>query len=115
MKNLKRLVPVIAVVLGLGIAFGTSAFSKKQVKTSTYWRFDSTDINDLRDYTKYVKITDPEAPSCEEGNDLPCVLEAPASVNTPALLDAHLNNTSIFSNDQAIIDASMYKKEAPVN
>ena len=117
MKNLKLVLPVLALVLGLGLVLTQSAFkstSSNQAKTATYWRFDSTDISDLRDATKYVQITDPEAPSCEDGDDLPCVLQAPAGVNSQSLLDAHLNNTSMFPNDQAIINASAYKKEAAV-
>lgn len=118
MKNLRKVqFGLLAVLLAVGVVFGMSAFKTKTLETAksaTYWRFDSTDISDLRDATKYVKITDPEAPSCEDGDDLPCVLQAPAGVNTQALLSTHLNDPGIFSNDQAIIDASMFKKEAPV-
>ncbi|RYF88935.1 MAG: hypothetical protein EOO03_07210 [Chitinophagaceae bacterium] len=116
MKNLKFLLPLFAIILGIGVVFTTSAFKNKvnkPTKAFTYWQFTGDDINEVRDYTKYTQITNPEAPSCEEGSDIPCVLATPVAVNTPALLDAHLQNVSNYANDQAVLSAAMYKREAP--
>ncbi|RZK52062.1 MAG: hypothetical protein EOO87_16090 [Pedobacter sp.] len=117
MKNLKKVsLGLAALVVAFGLVFSMSAFRNHQnkvIKTSSYWQFTGDDITQVRDYTKYVKITNPEAPSCEEGSDIPCVLATPEAVNSPELLEEHLLDDDNFINDQAVLDASMYKREAP--
>ncbi|TCC94190.1 hypothetical protein EZ428_05270 [Pedobacter frigiditerrae] len=72
MKNLKKLLPVIAVVLGLVIAFGTSAF-KAKVKTPVVYEYTSNShlAADIKNIANW-EVADLETPSCGESGDLVC-------------------------------------------
>lgn len=108
MKNLKSKLPFLTLLLGMGIVFFQSAFTvKPEKRVSTYWRFDSSSSSDLRDGTEYTNISDPDAPSCPTGTDLPCVLEVDESIDTEAELTTYL---ATFPNDAAITTSAVRKK-----
>jgi hypothetical protein len=77
MKNLKKLLPVIAVVIGLGIFFGASAFKSINQKTTTLkYRFTGTSTTELHDISKWDDVSAQPTPApCETGDELPCLVE----------------------------------------
>jgi hypothetical protein len=77
MKNLKNLVPVFAIVLGLGLVVTQSAFKPT---TDTVWVFDGDQLSEAQDASQYH--VDMEAPSCEIGSSLPCKVISDGSSST---------------------------------
>lgn len=102
MRNLKNLLPVFALILGVGLVFTQSAFT---AKTNTYWVFDGTSINDVKDASQYHE--DMDAPSCTTGDNLPCKLETDASINDETALQTYLNT---FPSNSAVRDAAIGKR-----
>jgi hypothetical protein len=76
MKNSKNLLPLFAILLGLGLVFTQSAFkpAKKSATTVMYQYEDTNDARiNLEDAWTDVTFETPE--SCSEGAVLPCVIE----------------------------------------
>lgn len=81
MKNLKKLLPVIAIVLGLGIFFGASAF-KSRVKTPVVYEYTSNshlpaDIKNIANW----EVADLETPSCGDEGNLVCRYQFDGDMN----------------------------------
>jgi len=70
---------LVALVLGFGLIFTTSAFT---AKTSTFWAYQPNAGNNLRDYTKYIHTSTPSAQCTEDNEPLPCVIEVPETVTS---------------------------------
>lgn len=87
---------ILAILLGFGLVFTQSAF-KATPKSTTYWVFDGTSINDALDASLYHE--DSSAPSCAVGTSLPCKIEMPAEVNTEGLFQDYLDNTYVNPSD----------------
>jgi len=95
MKNLKLVLPALALILGLGIVFTQSAF-KGKTKTPVVYEYTSNshlpaDIKDIDNW----EVADLETPSCGEAGELVCryqfegdmtdfqnYLEAPTTIAT---------------------------------
>lgn len=77
MKNLKLILPALAIVLSLGIVFTTSAFSSADQKIQTLkYRFIGTSESDLTNPTKWQNVSEESNPeSCEVGTELPCLVQ----------------------------------------
>jgi hypothetical protein len=75
MKNLKKLVPVIALILGLGIAFGATAFKPSKDPVTLTYRYIGTDELGLTDIDNWEPIPANETPlPCDPGTELPCIV-----------------------------------------
>jgi hypothetical protein len=78
MKMLKKInFAILAVVLGLGLVFTQSAFKATAV-TYHYKNLTETNITQANSW----EVVDEETPvfSCDEGGDLPCVIEVDGSL-----------------------------------
>ncbi|MBB2144590.1 hypothetical protein GM921_03780 [Pedobacter sp. LMG 31464] len=76
MRKLKNLLPLIAIVLGLSLAFTQSAFKFSDKKRSTqYFKYTGTTFNETnyRDIDNWEYVTDPEEVSCIGETNI-CVL-----------------------------------------
>lgn len=103
----------LVALIGFGLFFTMNGFiGDKNNKAYTYWQFDANSTSDIRTGTMYTKIIDPEAPTCAEGSDLPCVLQVEQSIDTQAELDTYLKNTSLFPNPEDITASALYQKQA---
>ncbi len=76
MKNLKNLLPALALVLGLTFAFTQIAF-KSDVKKSTTLKYryignDETGLTTLANWEDVSNEPSPEA--CESGTEIPCLV-----------------------------------------
>lgn len=77
MKNLKFILPVFAIIFGLGIVFTTSAFksSDKKIQTLKY-RYIGTNETDLTNPLKWENVSEePNPEACEPGEELPCIVQ----------------------------------------
>ncbi|RYF12212.1 MAG: hypothetical protein EOO42_20390 [Flavobacteriales bacterium] len=77
MKNLKLILPVLAIILGLGIVLTQSAFKSHDAKrTVSYFKYTGStfDETNYRNISNWEHVTDLEAPSCA-GEGKICVLE----------------------------------------
>lgn len=76
MKNLKLVLPALALILGLGIVFTQSAFKTPKKTTYEYFKYNGTtfDETNYRNISNWEHVTDPEAPSCL-GDQKICVLK----------------------------------------
>lgn len=72
MKTLKNLLPLFAIVLGIGLVFTQSAF--KSTITKTY-QYQQANNDRLFDETAWADLDIEESQSCSEGSTLPCVVE----------------------------------------
>ena len=110
--NLKKLSLGLVALVGFGLMITMNAFTtKSEKKAYSYWQFNSNNITDVRTGSMYTKITNPEAPACAEGDDLPCVLRVEEGINTTTLLNTYLHDTSVFPNPNDITTAALSKKE----
>ena len=73
MKNSKKLLPVLALVLGLGLVFTQSAFTKGKVNTPVVYQYISNSSTEaaMKDIDNW-QIVDSETPSCTSGEAKPC-------------------------------------------
>ncbi len=68
-------------VLAIGLAISIAGFSKK---ASQQWLFIGTCASEITDYTKYALNRLGEG--CIAVGDIPCIISAPESIDTPAEL-----------------------------
>lgn len=105
MKNFKKLLPVVAIVLGVGLVFTQSAFKPT---TDTVWVFDGDDISDAQYASEYH--VDMESPTCEEGETLPCKIISYGSSSTDVNdFQDYLDTT--FDTPSEILDAAQGKRD----
>lgn len=105
MKNLKKLLPVIAIVLGLGIFFSASAFKSNQHTTTVKYRFTGTSTADLHDISKWDDVSAQPTPTpCEVGTELPCLVEFQTSEydNIQDFLDQNEDVSDMIATDRVI-------------
>lgn len=75
MKNFRKLIPLFALVLGLGLVFTQSAFKNTHTDTLKY-RFNGHNFQQLEDADKWDNISEEDEPEgCEPGTELPCIVE----------------------------------------
>ena len=98
MKTLKKLFPLAAIVLGLGLVFSQSAF---KAKTNTVWVFDGTSISQAKDADLYH--VDMDAPSCELGESVPCKITSAGTSTDKNVLQSYLNT---FPTDEDVLEAA---------
>lgn len=102
MKNLKKLIPVAAFVLGIGLVFTQSAF-KSASSLKTYQYDDNTSAN-LFDRMAWIDLDVEEAISCTEGDDLPCTVQFDTSeyADIDAFLTANNTPTLIATSGRVV-------------
>ena len=80
-----------ALILGLSLTLVTSAFkSTEKSKFSRTWYFQSNNVTEAADETKYSYLLPPPT-SCDSGTALPCSLVTPDDVDTPEELEAYID------------------------
>lgn len=102
---------LVALVLGFGLTFLTSAFKAgEKTRIDKQWYFQANTVGEANDASKY-SLTQTPPTSCQSGDDLPCFIETPESVDTEAELQAHF--LSMYSNSASLInDAATQRREA---
>lgn len=111
MKNLKLILPVFAIVLGLGIVFTQSAFKAKTPINLAYQYTGSTDEG-VMEPSNWTPITyQPTPTECDELGDLVCIVQ---------FTDEQFDNIADFLNNQTDAEAvnnSTYAKrhKEPIN
>ena len=108
----KIMIPMIAVIAAVILAYSTNVFSKpanqasKNKKIATdYWVY-VPNTTGFADTAKYIKVTldDPEDESCPSGSSFPCVYKAATgSLSTKAGL---YNDLQMEGSDANILAAS---------
>ena len=73
MKNLKNLLPVLALVLGLGLVLTQSAFKGTKANTPVEYQYISNSSTEaaMQDINNW-QVVDSETPSCTSGDAKPC-------------------------------------------
>lgn len=99
-------------LFAVALAVGFSAFNAPTVKFGVkYMKFNSQSLSETRDGSKYEEIEIQELPECE-GNQLPCVIEVPDTIEDPAVdpdeLTLHL--TSTYSTTQEVVDEAFAQR-----
>lgn len=94
---------LVALVLGFGLIFTTSAFKSGNEKANKQWFYLANTVGQANDETKYSLTTTPPT-SCQSGPDLPCYIETPGDVDTPAELHSYFMIN--YSNSATLIDAA---------
>ncbi|MGJ1342185.1 MULTISPECIES: hypothetical protein [Sphingobacterium] len=108
MKNLKKLMfGLVALGLAFGLMFSVSAFKAKKA-TFTYWRYDLNTQVGARSGFNYTQITNPSAPGCDDGEEMPCVIQVDESIDTQAKLNTYLSTN--FPNEAAVTAAALHTK-----
>ncbi|RZK60209.1 MAG: hypothetical protein EOO91_02175 [Pedobacter sp.] len=79
MQNLKKVMPLMALVLGMGLVFSQSAFKSTTAVRYKYLNNNETNINQP---SSWQVITSSNEPSCDNGEQLPCVIEVDGSLST---------------------------------
>jgi hypothetical protein len=108
MKKIRFVLPFLAIVL----AIAASAFTQKNknAANSVYWKFDSNALGDARNAGHYTMVEETQIPGCDDGAEIPCVLQVDASISSSTALQSYLNNTFQFPNDQAVVDQAFQTK-----
>ena len=114
----KIMIPMIAVIAAVILAYSTNVFSKpanqasKNKKIATdYWVY-VPNTTGFADTAKYIKVTldDPSDQNCPSGSDRPCVYrEATGTLSTKAGL---FNDLQMKGSDPNILAASIKTKKA---
>lgn len=102
MKNLKKLVPVFALVLGLGLVFTQSAF--KASKTTMTYQYDRNDAVGIDDPAHWNDLSVSPQESCSEGTTLPCIVQFDSSeyADLDAFLATNDDATKILNSGKTI-------------
>lgn len=109
MKTLKSLtLGLAALVMVFGLVMSVSAFKAK--KTSIYWSYDLNTETGARSGYNYSPISNPSSPGCDDGEEMPCVLQVDESIDTQAKLDNYLSTT--FASDAAVTASAYHTKSA---
>jgi hypothetical protein len=96
---------LVALVLGFGLTFVTSAFKagSEKSKVNKQWYYQANTVGEANDETKY-SLTQTPPTSCQSGDDLPCYIETPEDVDTQAELHDYF--VSNYSNSASLINAA---------
>ena len=78
---------LVALVLGFGLIFTTSAFTGKRTQT---WRFNGSSTADVTDYTKYVLNGTPSENCQTVEAALPCEIIVDQDIDQPAELQSFM-------------------------
>jgi len=110
--NLKKIsLGLAALIVAFGLVFSMSAFKqapvKKEILRYQYKNSDATDINQV---TSWDDLNSLPQQDCEEGEDLPCVIEINTSTspyNSLAdYLSAHSTLGAIMASDEVTVKKS---------
>lgn len=99
-----------ALFLGIVLAIANSAFTPQLQgsRAEAYWRFDGTSLSQSKTSGSYTMIDVSEIPSCSNAEEIPCVLQVDANVDTPSELQTVLNG---YASNQAVVDNAFATKE----
>ena len=106
MKNLKKLMfGLAALVMAFGLVFSVSAFKKSDAKKEILrYQYKNSDDTDIGLVSSWDNLTEVPQQDCEEGDDLPCIIEINTSTSSFNSLAAYLsaNNTltAIMASDE---------------
>ncbi|RYF25077.1 MAG: hypothetical protein EOO42_04535 [Flavobacteriales bacterium] len=102
MKNLKNLLPVLALVLGLGLVLTQSAF--KSGKTTMTYQYDRNDAFGIDNPAHWNNLAETPQQSCSEGTTLPCIVQFDSSeyVDLDAFLATNDDAAKILSSGKTI-------------
>lgn len=92
MKNLKKLVPAFALVVGLGLVVTQSAFTSKMDVPTHYNIADANDPADWQPLGTKVIGTDPGEFSCDENPSRDCLATKTGEVYTPVAFGELVEN-----------------------
>lgn len=113
MKNLKKLAfGLVALCLAFGLVFSVSAFKSKSktAKAYSYWRYDLNQETGALSGFNYTKISNPDAPSCDDAEEIPCVIRVDENITTQNDLDDFLSNT--YSSDDEVMELAIHTKSS---
>ena len=111
MKLYKKITgAVVAIALVLTSIFTVSAFKTKPVKDFSYWRYDLNQEAGALSGFNYTKIDNPSAPSCDDAEEIPCVIRVDENITTQNDLDDFLSNN--YSSDDEVMALAVHTKSA---
>lgn len=82
---------LVALVLGFGLFFTTTAFTTKTLQT---WAFNGSSAAEVTDYTKYTLNGSPSASCQAQVAALPCTIRVEQAIDQPAELQAFMVDKS---------------------
>lgn len=105
MKTLKNLLPLFAIILGVGLVFTQSAFKSSAKKSALMFQYQESDDSRINDETAWTDVTNNAPESCSEGNVLPCVIQFDTTdyPDLSAYLAAHPTVQDIKNDDQYLV------------
>ena len=112
MKNFKKLfLGLAALVIAFGLVVSVSAFkSKTTVKTYSYWRYDLNQETGALSGFNYTKINNPNAPGCDDVEEIPCVIRVDENITDQEELDDFLSTN--YSSDAEVMELAIHTKSA---
>jgi hypothetical protein len=106
MRNFKNLLPLIAIILGLGLVFSQSAFKSgvKQSKTEVMFQYQDADDSRIDDGDAWTEVTELTVQECTEGITLPCVVKFDTGdyADIDAYLLAHPTAQDILDDEESL-------------
>lgn len=107
MKNLKKVVfGLVALIVAFGLVFTVSAFKKK--RASIYWQYNLNVETGARSGYNYSPIGNPNSPGCDDGEEMPCVLQVDESIDSQAKLDNYLSTN--FATEADVTASAFHSK-----
>lgn len=111
MKRNKILFGLAALIVAFGLVFSMSAFKgKTTVKTYSYWRYDLNQEAGALSGFNYTKIDNPNAPGCDDVEEIPCVIRVDENITDQDELDDFLSTN--YSSDAAVMELAIHTKSA---
>jgi hypothetical protein len=109
MNSFKKLAfGFVALIIVCSLVFSTSAFKNSTSKTYSYWRYDLNQEAGALSGFNYTKINEPGAPSCDDANEIPCVIRVDETITTQNDLDDFLSNH--YNSDEEVMELAIYTK-----
>ncbi|TKB98641.1 hypothetical protein [Pedobacter cryophilus] len=107
--NRSKIMGASALFLGIILAVSTVAFKpvKSSKRVNAYWRFDGNALSQSKTSSEYTLIDAMDIPSCDQLDEIPCVLEVDQSVDTQSELQTILNG---YGSNQAVVDDAFATK-----
>lgn len=76
MKNLKNLLPLFAMIIGLGLVFSQSAFKSSKNKAILTYRYNGSNAAGVTTVANWTDPSiEPNPQNCEAGTEIPCLVQ----------------------------------------
>jgi hypothetical protein len=102
MKNSRNLLPMLALVVGLGLVISQSAFKSSTVTMS--YQYDRNDAVGIEDPANWNDLSSTPQQGCSEGTTLPCIVEFDSSEypDLDTFLATHDDAAEIISSGKTV-------------